>query len=101
MLGGAGLLEIVWAVSLKQAAGFTRFWPSAIGIASALVSFVLLTMALKTLPVGTAYAAWVGIGAVGVAAVGMIHFGEAATPVRLLFLALIVVGVVGLKIVER
>jgi len=100
MLVGAGLLEVVWALALKQAGGFTRFWPSAIGIASAVVSFVMLSAALKTLPVGTAYAVWVGIGALGVALAGVLALGESASPARLAGLALILAGVVCLKLVE-
>ena len=72
LLTGAGLLEVVWAIALKQAGGFTRFWPSLIGIVSAVVSFVMLSLALKQLPVGTAYAVWVGIGALGVALAGIV-----------------------------
>lgn len=75
LLTGAGLLEIVWAIALKQAGGFTRFWPSLIGIVSAVVSFVMLSLALKQLPVGTAYAVWVGIGALGVALAGIVTLG--------------------------
>jgi quaternary ammonium compound-resistance protein SugE len=100
LLTGAGLLEIVWAIALKQAGGFTRLWPSLIGIASAIVSFVMLSLALKHLPVGTAYAVWVGIGALGVAIVGILALGESASPARLGLLALILVGVIGLKLVE-
>jgi quaternary ammonium compound-resistance protein SugE len=70
MLFGAGLLEIVWAIALKCTGGFTRFWPSAIGVSAAVVSFLMLSIALKSLPVGTAYAVWVGIGALGVALAG-------------------------------
>jgi quaternary ammonium compound-resistance protein SugE len=100
LLTGAGLLEIVWAIALKQAGGFTRFWPSVIGIVSAVVSFVMLSLALKQLPVGTAYAVWVGIGALGVAIVGILALGESASPMRLGLLALILIGVIGLKLVE-
>ncbi len=100
LLVGAGLLEIVWALALKHTGRFTRFWPSAIGVTAAVVSFVMLAAALKSLPVGTAYAVWVGIGALGVAAAGMLFLGEAASPLRLGFLALILIGVVGLKLVE-
>lgn len=100
LLAGAGLLEIVWAIALKQAGGFTRFWPSLIGIVSAIVSFVMLSLALKQLPVGTAYAVWVGIGALGVALAGIVALGESASPMRLGLLALILVGVIGLKLVE-
>lgn len=97
LLTGAGLLEIVWAIALKQAGGFNRLWPSVIGIVSAVVSFVMLSLALKQLPVGTAYAVWVGIGALGVA---ILALGESASPARLGLLALILIGVVGLKLVE-
>ncbi len=100
LLTGAGLLEIVWAIALKQAGGFTRFWPSLIGIVSAIVSFVMLSLALKQLPVGTAYAVWVGIGALGVAIAGIVALGESASPARLSLLALILIGVIGLKLVE-
>ena len=100
LLVAAGLLEIVWAVALKYTGGFTRFWPSAVGITGAVVSFVMLAAALKSLPVGTAYAVWVGIGAIGVAAVGIGALGEAASPSRLLCLALIVTGIVGLRLIE-
>lgn len=100
LLTGAGLLEIVWAVALKQAGGFTRFWPSLIGIVSAIISFVMLSLALKQLPVGTAYAVWVGIGALGVALAGIVALGESASPARLGLLALILIGVIGLKLVE-
>jgi quaternary ammonium compound-resistance protein SugE len=100
LLTGAGLLEIVWAIALKQADGFTRFWPSLIGIVSAIVSFVMLSLALKQLPVGTAYAVWVGIGALGVALAGIVTLGESASPMRLSLLGLILIGVIGLKLVE-
>lgn len=100
LLTGAGLLEIVWAIALKQAGGFTRFWPSLIGIVSAVVSFVMLSLALKQLPVGTAYAVWVGIGAFGVALAGIVALGESASPTRLSLLGLILIGVIGLKLVE-
>ena len=100
VLVGAGLLEIVWAIALKQADGFTRFWPSAIGVAAAVVSFVLLSTALRSLPVGTAYAVWVGIGALGVAITGIIALGESASLLRMGLLTLILIGIVGLKLVE-
>jgi quaternary ammonium compound-resistance protein SugE len=100
VLVGAGLLEIVWATALKQGDGFTRLWPSVIGIVTAQVSFVMLAVALKSLPVGTAYAVWVGIGAVGVALAGIVAFGEDASPLRLLLLALILIGIIGLKMIE-
>lgn len=100
ILVGAGLLEIVWATALKDAEGFTRLWPSIIGIVFSLVSFFMLAVALKSLPVGTAYAVWVGIGVSGVAIAGMIAFGESASPLRLGFIALILFGAIGLRIVE-
>jgi quaternary ammonium compound-resistance protein SugE len=100
ILLGAGLLEIVWAIALKYTGGFTRFWPSAIGIVAAVTSFVMLSSALKSLPVGTAYAVWVGIGALGVALAGIVALGESASPLRLAFLALILIGIIGLQVVE-
>lgn len=93
----AGLLEIVWAMAFKYADGFTRAGPSVLGIAAAALSFVLLPLALRSLPVGTAYAVWVGIGAVGVAVAGIILAGDAASPLRLACLALIIIGIIGLK----
>lgn len=100
ILISAGLLEIVWAVTLKHANGLTRFWPSVIGIASAVVSFIMLAVALKDLPVGTAYAVWAGIGVVGVAIAGILALGESASLPRLTFLTLILIGIVGLKMIE-
>ena len=94
----AGLCEIGWAIGLKYTEGFTRLWPSVATAASMLVSVGLLGLAMKTLPVGTAYAVWVGIGAVGTLALGMLLFGEPATPLRLASAALIVAGLVGLKL---
>lgn len=96
----AGLLEVVWATALKSTDGFTRFWPSVLALSTALASFVLLAMALRSLPVGTGYAIWVGIGAVGTVAFGILVYGEPATPARLFFLALILVGIAGLKLSE-
>jgi quaternary ammonium compound-resistance protein SugE len=93
----AGLLEIVWAVGLKYADGFTKFWPSVITIAAMFASVYLLATAVKTLPVGTAYAVWTGIGAVGVAIFGMIAFNEPRTATRIVCIFLIVAGIVGLK----
>ncbi|MGS1107423.1 DMT family transporter [Achromobacter anxifer] len=96
----AGMLEIVWALALKQADGLTRFWPSLIGISVAMLSLVLLALALKQLPVGTAYAIWVGIGAFGVAVFGTLVLGEQMSWAKLLFLGLIGMGVAGLRIIE-
>jgi quaternary ammonium compound-resistance protein SugE len=93
----AGVLEIVWAVSMKASEGFSRWHYTALTIAAAWSSFLLLGISLKSLPVGTAYAAWTGIGAVGTAILGMIIFHEPANVARLGFIALIVTGIVGLK----
>ncbi|TQM82216.1 quaternary ammonium compound-resistance protein SugE [Saccharothrix saharensis] len=97
LLLGAALLEAVWATALGRSDGFTRPWPTVIGIAAAAASFVMLAIAMRDLPVGTAYAVWVGLGAVGVVLVG-ITAGESASPPRLACLALIVLGVAGLKL---
>jgi quaternary ammonium compound-resistance protein SugE len=94
----AGLCEIVWAIGLKYAAGFTRFWPSVVTIAAMLISIVLLGFAMKSLPVGTSYAVWVGVGATGTALMGIVLLGESASPARLASLGLIVAGIVGLKL---
>jgi quaternary ammonium compound-resistance protein SugE len=94
----AGLLEIGWAIGLKYTQGFSRLWPSVFTIAAMLGSIVLLSMAMKSLPVGTAYAVWVGIGAVGTAIFGIWLFGESAGAARLVSLSLIVAGIVGLKL---
>src|ERR1041385_3437020 len=95
----AGLFEVSWAIGLKYTEGFTRLIPSALTLAAMLLSIVLLGLALKALPVGTAYAAWTGIGAVGTAALGIYLFGEPATAARLACIGLIVAGIVGLKLV--
>jgi quaternary ammonium compound-resistance protein SugE len=95
----AGLFEIGWAIGLKYTEGFTRLLPSVWTIGSMILSIVLLGLALKTLPVGTAYAVWTGIGAVGTAALGIYLFAEPATVARLLCIGLILSGIVGLKLV--
>lgn len=95
----AGLFEIGWAIGLKYTEGFTRLVPSLLTLACMIVSFALLGMALKTLPVGTAYAIWTGVGAVGTALMGMYLFGDPATTARLACIAIIVSGIVGLKFV--
>ena len=94
----AGLFEVGWAIGLKYTDGFTRFWPSAGTLAAMVLSVVLLGMAMKSLPVGTSYAVWVGVGAVGTAILGIVLFGESASAGRLVSLALIVAGIVGLKL---
>lgn len=96
----AGLFEIVWAVGLKYTEGFTRLWPTVGTVAAMIVSFGLLAHVLKTLPIGTAYAIWTGIGAVGTALVGIIVFGELASPARLACIGMIAAGIVGLKLVS-
>lgn len=94
----AGLFEIAWAIGLKYTEGFSRLWPS-VGTATAmLVSVVLLGLAMRSLPVGTAYAVWTGIGAVGTVVLGIVLFGEPATAMRLGCVALIVAGIAGLKL---
>ncbi|OJX51600.1 quaternary ammonium compound efflux SMR transporter SugE [Devosia sp. 66-22] len=93
----AGLLEVGWAIGLKYTEGFTRLVPSVLTVGSMVLSVALLGLALRDLPVGTAYAIWTGIGAVGVAALGIMLFQEPATAIRLASIALIVVGIVGLK----
>ena len=94
----AGLLEIGWAIGLKYTEGFSRLVPSLLTVASMIVSLAMLGLALKTLPVGTAYAVWTGIGAVGTAALGIYLFGDPATVARLACIGLIVAGIVGLKL---
>jgi len=97
----AGLFEVGWAIGLKYTDGFTRLWPSLWTGASMAVSLFLLAQALRTLPVGTGYAVWTGIGSVGTAALGIALLGESRDALRLLCLALIVVGIVGLKVVTE
>lgn len=97
----AGLLEIGWAIGLKASHGFTRLWPSVWTIAGMIASFVLLSQAARTLPIGTAYAVWTGIGAAGTAAIGMAFLGEDRSLARLACLALIIGGTLGLKFLGR
>ena len=94
----AGLFEVAWAIGLKYADGFTRPLPTALTLAAMVASVLLLGVAMKSLPVGTAYAVWVGVGAVGTAILGIVLFAEPATAGRLLSLGLIVAGIVGLKL---
>jgi len=94
----AGLLEVCWAIGLKYTEGFTRLVPSVLTVAAMVGSVVLLAMAMKSLPVGTSYAVWVGIGAVGTAILGMALFGEPVNAARLVSLGLVVAGIVGLKL---
>lgn len=94
----AGLLEIVWAFTMKQSEGFTRLWPSLITLGAMIASFALLSLAMKSLPLGTAYTIWTGIGAVGAFAVGVFVLGESASLTRVLAAALIVAGLVLMKL---
>ena len=94
----AGLFEIVWAIGLKYTEGFTRLWPSVVTVAAMAVSIALLGWAMRSLPVGTAYAVWTGIGALGTVVLGMILFAEPATVSRLVCIGLILAGIVGLKL---
>ena len=97
----AGLFEIGWAVGLKYTEGFTKLWPSLITISVMILSFYFLSSAVKTIPIGTAYAVWTGIGAVGTAILGIILFGESKEFIRIFFILLIVIGIVGLKIFSK
>jgi quaternary ammonium compound-resistance protein SugE len=94
----AGLAEVGWAIGLKYTEGWSRLWPSVVTVVLMAISVVLLAYAIRTIPVGTGYAIWTGIGAVGVAIVGMILFGESRAPARLACIGLIAIGIVGLKI---
>lgn len=94
----AGLLEVAWAIGLKYTDGFTKLWPTVGTVFALVASFLLLGLALKTLPVGTAYAIWVGIGSVGTALLGILLFGESANVLKLVSLGLICAGIAGLKL---
>ena len=96
----AGLLEIVWAIGLKYTDGFSKLTPSVVTIAAMIASVIFLAQALKTIPVGTGYAIWTGIGAVGTAILGIVLFAEPATAARIGCIALIVAGIIGLKVVS-
>ncbi len=94
----AGVFEVVWAIGLKYTEGFTRLLPSLGTVGAMALSFLFLAIALKTIPVGTAYAVWTGIGAVGTVALGIFLFGESRDPLRILCILIIVGGIVGLKL---
>ncbi|MBT2449338.1 multidrug efflux SMR transporter [Streptomyces sp. ISL-43] len=94
----AGVIEVGWSIGMKFTEGFTRLWPSLFTGAGILASMVLLSLAVKTLPIGTAYGVWVGIGAAGAAVVGMAVMGEPVTAARIFFICLLLVAVVGLKV---
>jgi quaternary ammonium compound-resistance protein SugE len=97
----AGLLEVGWAIGLKYTQGFTRLWPSVLTIAAMAVSMYLLSVAARTLPIGTAYAVWVGIGAAGAAVLGVVLFDEAVSAGRVICLVLLVVAIIGLKVTAK
>ena len=97
----AGLFEIGWAIGLKYTEGFTRFWPTLGTVVAMLISLALLGMAMKSLPVGTSYAVWVGVGAVGTAIFGIVLFEESASIGRLVSLGLIIAGIVGLRLASQ
>ena len=97
----AGILEIGWAIGLKYTQGFTRLWPSLLTLAAMALSMYLLALAARALPIGTAYAVWVGIGAAGTAILGMVLFGEPRHFARILCLGLIIAGVLGLRFLQQ
>lgn len=101
ILVAAGLLEVVWAVLMKKSANFTKFWPTVLTVAFMVASFLLLARAMKTLPLGVCYTVWVGIGAVGAVIAGVVLLGERLSSAQVVFLALIGVGIVGLKLTTR
>lgn len=94
----AGIFEVIWAMGLKYSHGFTKFYPSLITLVGMVISFYLLSLATKTLPIGTAYAAWTGIGALGTVLLGIILFNEPLNILRILFLCLLLAGIIGLKL---
>jgi len=97
----AGICEIGWAVGMKYSNGFTKFWPSAVTVIFMLISVILLAAAIKTLPLGTAYAIWTGIGAIGTVIAGIILFGDAASAGRILCILMITGGIIGLKVITK
>ncbi len=97
-LGFAGVFEIIWANAMKQSHGFSRLWPSVITIVAMIVSFALLSLSMRSLPLGTAYTIWPGIGAVGAFVIGIVLFGEAVSPMRIGAALLIVSGLVMMKL---
>lgn len=96
----AGLFEVGWAIGLKYTEGFSRFWPTVWTVVSMIISLWLLGIAMKNLPVGTAYAVWVGVGAVGTVVLGIVLLGEPANAGRIISVALIIAGIVGLKLAQ-
>ena len=100
-LGIAGAFEVVWAVGLKYTDGFTRLWPSVFTLLAMAISVYFLAVAIKSIPLGTGYAVWTGIGAAGTAILGIILFSESADVIRLLCIALIIAGIAGLKLTSN
>jgi quaternary ammonium compound-resistance protein SugE len=100
LLFSAGIAEIIFALSLKFNEGFTKLWPSVVTCVAGLLSFYLLMLAIKTLPLGTAYAVWTGMGAIGVAILGILLFKESADACRLMSISLVIIGIIGLKLTE-
>ena len=96
----AGLFEVAWAIAMKYSEGFTRFWPSVITVIGYLASLVLLTMAIKELPVGTGYAVWTGIGIVGTTVLGVLLFQEKLSLLQVLCILLIIIGIIGLRLLS-
>lgn len=94
----AGLLEVIWAYYMKESSGFTKLWPTVITLVTMAASFILLALAMRNLPLGTAYAIWTGIGAVGAFIVGIVVLGESANVLRILSVVLLVCGIIGLKL---
>lgn len=94
----AGLFEVAWAIGLKYSEGFTRLWPTVFTITAMIISVALLGIAMKSLPVGTAYSVWVGVGAAGTVALGIVLFGESVSVARLVSVAFIIIGIIGLKL---
>lgn len=97
----ASIFEISWAVGLKYSNGFTKFWESLFTVATMILSYVFLSLGVKNIPIGTAYAVWTGIGAVGTAIYGMIFFNEGKDLLRVLFIFLIIVGIIGLRLTSK
>ncbi|HCU90707.1 MAG TPA: QacE family quaternary ammonium compound efflux SMR transporter [Gammaproteobacteria bacterium] len=97
-LFAAGVLECIWPIALKESAGFSKFTPSLVTIVVGALSLLLLSFAMRQIPIGTAYAAWTGIGATGVALIGILYYGDVATVARLGCITLIVAGVIGLRV---
>jgi quaternary ammonium compound-resistance protein SugE len=97
----AGLFEVIWAIGIKYTEGWTKLWPSVFTVLAMIASFYLLSMALKTIPMGTAYAIWTGVGIIGTAIFGIIYFKEPTDILRMVCILLIIIGIIGLRILAR